>query len=78
MSERDYMVKPTFQSDWVDKGGVLIVIAFFLGGIAGGLYLVSLMLNFWAGIVTSFILGAASGLGYLLHLSKPLRFWMVI
>jgi formate-dependent nitrite reductase membrane component NrfD len=78
LKERDYMIKPTFQTEWVEKGGLLIVIAFFLGGVAGGLYLVSLYLNFYAGMVTSLFLGAFSGLGYLLHLSKPLRFWMVL
>ena len=33
MIERSYMVKPTFQREWVDGGGLFIVLAFFLGGL---------------------------------------------
>jgi formate-dependent nitrite reductase membrane component NrfD len=75
---RYYMTRPTFQTEWVEKGGILIVLAFFLGGLAGGLYLVSLLLGFYAGMVASFVIGAITSLFYLMHLGKPLRFWMVL
>ncbi|MFC1945329.1 DmsC/YnfH family molybdoenzyme membrane anchor subunit [Chloroflexota bacterium] len=75
MDKLDYMVQPTFQRDWVERGGLYIVLAFFLGGLGGGLYLISLYFDHYAGITVSFFIVAASTLGYLLHLGKPARFW---
>ena len=60
MIERSYMVQPTFQREWVEGRGLLIALAFFLGGLGGGLYLVSLYFDFYAGIVAAFFVVAYS------------------
>ena len=41
----DFMAKDTPSRDWTKGLGSLITVAFFCGGIAGGLYLYSLYTN---------------------------------
>ncbi len=66
----------TFQTEWVAGRGVLLVLAFFLGGLGGGLYLVSSLFDYYPGMVLSlFIVAVGKGGSHLLYLGKPLRFW---
>ena len=39
------MVKYTSQTEWIDRRGIFLWIAFYTGGLGGGLYLVSLYFN---------------------------------
>jgi len=76
MTEVTYMTEFTFQREWVEKRGFLLVLAFFLGGLGGGLYLASLYLDFHIGMVTGFLIVAVGkGGAHLAYLGKPLRFW---
>jgi len=76
MIERSYMVQPTLQSEWVERRGILIVIAFFLGGLGGGLYLMSLFFDFYAGIVAAFFIVVVCSICFLFHLGRPWKFWL--
>ena len=71
----DWMIKPTAQTEWVEGSGLFIVFAFYLGGISGGLYLVSLYFNSLLGMFIAWLCALLMGVCYLLHLGKPLRFW---
>jgi formate-dependent nitrite reductase membrane component NrfD len=74
----EFMVKYTPQRDWIEGHGVLIAIAFFLGGISGGLYLASLYFdNIW-GMFIAWLAACLMGMTDMAHLSKPLRFWRMI
>jgi formate-dependent nitrite reductase membrane component NrfD len=65
-----------FQTDWIEKKGFFLVLAFFLGGLGAGLYLVSLYLNFYAGMLTAFLIVAVGkGGAHLIFLGRPLRCW---
>ncbi len=76
MSEATYMTEFTFQREWVERRGFLLVLAFFLGGLGGGLYLASLYLDFYIGMVTGFLIVAVGKGGtHFAYLGKPLRFW---
>ncbi len=76
MTAPGYMTGFTFQTEWVEKRGFLLVLAFFLGGLGCGLYLVSLYLNFYAGMVTGFLIVLIGKSGsHFLYLGKPWRFW---
>jgi len=69
---------PSFASQkvWIEQRGLLVWIAFFLGGLGGGLYLISLFLDFYIGLVTGFlIVGVGKGATHLAYLGRPLRFW---
>jgi sulfite dehydrogenase (quinone) subunit SoeC len=66
----------TFQTEWVEGRGFLLVLAFFLGGLGAGLYLLSMYLNFFAGMVTGFLIVAVGkGGAHFMFLGKPWRFW---
>ena len=71
----DFMVKYTQQKEWIDGRGNFIAFAFFLGGIAGGLYLASIYFNNLLGMFIAWLLSLCMGISYMIHLTKPLRFW---
>ncbi len=74
----DFMVKYTPQRDWIEGHGILIAFALFFGGIAGGLYLVSLYFDSLLGMFIAWILAMVTGLTDMAHLSKPTRFWRMM
>jgi formate-dependent nitrite reductase membrane component NrfD len=74
----DFMVKPQQQKDWIDGRGNFIAFAFFLGGIAGGLFLASAYFDNLLGIFIAFLLTGLMGASYMLHLTHPLRFWRMM
>lgn len=76
MIDSSYMSDFTFEKEWAQRRGLLLVLAFFLGGLGGGLYLVSYYFHFYAGMVIAlFIVAIGKGGSHLLYLGKPLRFW---
>jgi formate-dependent nitrite reductase membrane component NrfD len=74
----DFMVKPQQQKDWIDGRGNFIAFAFFLGGIAGGLFLVSAYFDNLLGIFIAFLLTGLMGMSYMIHLTHPMRFWRMM
>lgn len=76
MINSTYMTEFTFQREWVEKRGLWLVLAFFFGGLGGGLYLVSLYLDLYVGLVTGFfIVVVGKGGAHLIFLGRPWRFW---
>jgi formate-dependent nitrite reductase membrane component NrfD len=74
----EWGVKEAPAREWSEGKGALISVAMFLGGIAGGTYLISLYFdNIW-GMLAGWILAAAMGLMDMAHLKKPLRFWRIV
>jgi formate-dependent nitrite reductase membrane component NrfD len=74
----EFMVKYQQQKDWVDGRGNFIAFAFFLGGIAGGLFLAAAYFDNLLGIFIAFLLTGLMGASYMLHLTHPLRFWRMV
>jgi formate-dependent nitrite reductase membrane component NrfD len=73
----EFGVKAMPAREWSEGLGSLIAVAMFLGGIAGGLYLVSLYFhNIW-GMFIAWILAMGMGLFDMAHLSKPARAWRI-
>jgi formate-dependent nitrite reductase membrane component NrfD len=63
------------QREWVERQGLYLIVGHFLSGVAAGTWLFSLIFNFPAGLVVSFVLAAISGLAHLAFLGRPERFW---
>jgi formate-dependent nitrite reductase membrane component NrfD len=60
------------QNEW--QG--LIATAFFLGKIGGGLFLVSMLIQFAAGALAGLVIAViGKGIAHLLYLGRPERFW---
>src|SRR4030065_450912 len=73
------MVGYTRQTEWIDRRGIFLWIAFYAGGLGGGLYLVSLYFNsLWGMFVSWAIIAVIKGGAHLIFLGKPLRFWRIV
>ncbi|MBN1177432.1 MAG: polysulfide reductase NrfD [Dehalococcoidales bacterium] len=73
----DFMVKDTPSRDWAEGMGKLIAVAFFCGGIAGGLYLVSLYFNNLWGMLIGWLFALGMGLFDMAHLGKKKIVWRI-
>ena len=76
MTTPNKMTEFTFQTEWVEKRGFFLVLAFFLGGLGSGLYLISLYIDFYAGLVTGFLIVlVGKSAAHIIYLGRPWRFW---
>jgi polysulfide reductase chain C len=80
MQPYDWMLKKTPQTEWIKGQGLFICFAFFLGGISGGLYLISLYFDNLTGMFAAWLLALAMGGFYTLHLGQrnPLKIWRMV
>jgi len=79
MQVHEWMVNYTRQTEWIDRRGIFLWIAFYAGGLGGGLYLVSLYFNsLWGMFVSWLIIAVIKGGTHLIYLGKPLRAWRII
>jgi len=74
----DFMAKDTPSRDWTEGLGALITVAFFCGGIAGGLYLYSLYLNNLWGMFIGWTFALAMGIFDLIHLHNKKSVWKMV
>ena len=74
----EFMVKYTPHTRWAEGSGALIAVAFFLGSISGGLYLMSLYFNSIWGMFIGWLMALLVGMVDMAHLHKPLRFWRML
>jgi formate-dependent nitrite reductase membrane component NrfD len=73
----DFMVKDTPSRDWAEGTGKLIAVAFFCGGIAGGLYLISLYFNSLWGMFIGWLFALGMGMFDMAHLGKKTIVWRI-
>ncbi len=72
----EFMVSYTPQTEWIDKGGVKLWLAFFFIELGAGMFIVASLFNNVAAMAVGWFLCAVLGGGlHLLYLGKPLRFW---
>lgn len=75
----EWMTKPTAQTEWIEKQGLLVWLSEVFSALGTGLYLVSIFLNNWWGALVGFLIVMMLKLPlHLLYLGKPLRFWRTI
>lgn len=74
-----WMVNYTRQTEWIDRRGIFLWIAFYAGGLGGGLYLVSLLFNsLWGMLISWLIIALVKGGTHLVYLGKPWRAWRIL
>ncbi len=79
MEIHEWMINYTRQTEWIDRRGIFLWIAFYAGGLGGGLYLVSLYFNsLWGMFISWLIIAVIKGGAHLIYLGKPLRFWRIV
>ncbi|OGO32390.1 MAG: hypothetical protein A2Z29_02260 [Chloroflexi bacterium RBG_16_56_11] len=79
MQAHEWMINYTRQTEWIDRRGIFLWIAFYTGGLGGGLYLVSLFFNsLWGMFLSWLIIAVIKGGAHFIYLGRPLRFWRMV
>lgn len=79
MVTHDWMVKPTAQTEWIERRGILVWIAEVFTSLGAGLYLVSLFFDHWWGMLAGWLIIMFLKIPlHLIYFGKPLRFWRTI
>ena len=79
MQVHEWMINYTQQTEWIDRRGLFLWLAFYTGGLGGGLYLVSLFFgSLWGMFIGWAIVAVIKGGAHLVFLGKPLRAWRII
>ena len=67
MEIHEWMLNYTRQTEWIDRRGLILWIAFYTGGLGGGLYLVSVFFNsIWGMFISWLIIAVLKGGAHLL------------
>ena len=79
MVTHEWMVKPTPQTEWIERRGIMVWFAEVFTSLGAGLYLVSLFYgNLW-GMAASWLIIVFLKLPiHLAYFGKPLRFWRTL
>ncbi|MFC1941689.1 NrfD/PsrC family molybdoenzyme membrane anchor subunit [Chloroflexota bacterium] len=79
MVTHEWMVKPTAQTEWIERRGILVWFAEVFNSIGAGLFIVSLIYNNLYGMLIGWlIIVFLKLLPHLIYLGKPLRFWLML
>jgi formate-dependent nitrite reductase membrane component NrfD len=79
MVTHEWMVKPTPQTEWIERRGVLVWIAEVFTSLGAGLYLVSVFFNNWWGMLAAWLIIMFLKIPlHLMYFGKPFRFWRTI
>ena len=79
MVTHEWMVKPTPQTEWILKRGIVFWFAEVFTSLGVGLYLVSLFFNNWWGMLVAWVITMFLKIPlHLIYFGKPLRFWRTI
>jgi formate-dependent nitrite reductase membrane component NrfD len=76
MITHEWMVKPMHQREWIERRGIMIWIAETFTSLGAGLYLVSLFMNSWWGLLVGWLIIMFLKLPvHLAYFGKPWRFY---
>jgi formate-dependent nitrite reductase membrane component NrfD len=76
MVTHEWMVKPMHQREWIERRGIMIWIAETFTSLGAGLYLVSLFINSWWGLVVGWCIIMFLKLPiHIAYFGKPWRFY---
>src|SRR4030042_2605187 len=79
MVTHNWMVKPTAQTEWIERRGILVWIAEVFTSLGAGLYLVSLFFSNWWGMAAAWVIIMFLKIPlHLIYFGKPLRFWRTV
>lgn len=79
MVTHDWMIKPTAQTEWIQRRGILVWIAEVFTSLGAGLFIVSLVFSNWWGMAVGWAIIMFLKIPlHILYFGKPLRFWRTI
>jgi len=72
----EWMVQPTTQTEWIEKRGILLWLAFFFIELGAGIYFVASLVGNVPGMTVGWLVCGVLGGGlHLLYLGQPTRFY---
>jgi sulfite dehydrogenase (quinone) subunit SoeC len=75
----EFMVSYTPQTQWIEKGGIKLWLAFFFIELGAGMFFVASLFNNLRAMSIGWLVCAVLGGGlHFLYLGKPLRFWRML
>jgi formate-dependent nitrite reductase membrane component NrfD len=79
MVTHEWMVKPMHQTEWIERRGILIWISEVFSSLGSGLFLVSLFMNSWWGLLAGWMIIMFLKLPiHVAYLGKPWRFYRLL
>jgi sulfite dehydrogenase (quinone) subunit SoeC len=79
MQACDWMVKYTPQSEWIERRGILLWLAFFFIELGAGMFFVASLFHSRPSMLAGWLFCGLLGGGlHLLFLGKPTRFWRML
>jgi len=76
MITHEWMTRPMQQREWIEKRGILIWVSEVFSSLGSGLFLVSLFLNSWWGLLAGWLIIMLLKLPiHVAYLGKPMRFY---
>jgi formate-dependent nitrite reductase membrane component NrfD len=76
MVTHEWMVKPMHQKEWIERRGIMIWVSEVFSSLGSGLFLVSLFMNSWWGLLVGWLIIMCLKLPiHVAYLGKPLRFY---
>ena len=79
MASYDWMAKYTPQTEWIERRGVLLWLAFFFIELGAGVFFVASFLDSLSAMLIGWLVCAVLGGGlHFVFLGKPRRFWRII
>jgi formate-dependent nitrite reductase membrane component NrfD len=79
MITHEWMTKPTYQKEWIEKRGLMVWIAEVFTSLGAGLFLVSLFMHSWWGLLAGWLIIMFLKLPiHLAYFGKPLRFYRTL
>ena len=75
----DFRVGYDYVKEWTEGRGLFLLLAMFLGGVGGGAFIASAIVDWKAGLAIALILVAVGkGTSHLADLGHPMRAWMMV
>ena len=79
MVTHEWMVKPMHQKEWIERRGIMIWISEVFSSLGSGLFLVSLFMNSWWGLLAGWLIIMFLKLPiHVAYLGKPWRFYRLM
>ena len=79
METYDWMAKYTPQTEWIERRGVLLWLAFFFIELGAGIFFIASFFDNLQAMFTGWLVCAILGGGFhLIFLGKPARFWRIV
>ena len=79
MVTHEWMTKPMHQREWIERRGIMIWISEVFSSLGSGLFLVSLFMNSWWGLLVGWLIIMFLKLPiHVIYLGKPWRFYRLM